>query len=251
MELQLAGKVILVTGASRGIGAAAAKALAGCGAKVIVNYVRARAKADEVIAAIEAAGGQALAIQADVRDRAAVAQMVRTAGERFGSIDVLVNNAHLDFPIKPFTSLTWPEIEAKVSGELKALYNCCQEVLPDMLQRRAGKLILVSSTLSRCPAEGFAAHAAAKAGLDGMARTMATELGPDGITVNVIAPGLTATDATADLPPQMREFITAATPMRRVGIPADVAGVVVLLASSLTDHVTGQYIPVDGGNYML
>jgi 3-oxoacyl-[acyl-carrier protein] reductase len=250
MELGLNGKVILVTGASRGIGAACARALAGYGAAVVVNYVQAADRAREVVAEIAAAGGRALALQADVRQREEVEKMVRTAGEQFGPIDVLVNNANISFPMRPFTDLAWPEIEAKLTGEIKGLYNCSQAVLPAMLARQAGKLILISSTLSRSPGEGFAAHSAAKAALDAMARAMATELGPRGITVNVISPGLTATDATADLPPQMREYIAGATPLRRVGVPEDVAGAVVMLASSLTDYITGQYLPVNGGNYM-
>ncbi|MFH7321008.1 SDR family oxidoreductase [Desulfurivibrio sp. D14AmB] len=250
MELQLTDKVVLITGASRGIGAACARALAACGAKVVVNYLQAAAQARAVVAEIEAAGGQALALPADVRDPEAVAQMVRTAVRELGPIDVLVNNAHINFPIQPLTTMAWPEIEAKLTGEIKALYNCCQAVLPAMRERKAGKLILVSSTLSRSPGEGFAAHSAAKAALDAMARGMAMELGPEGITVNVVSPGLTATDATADLPPEMKEFITAATPLRRVGIPEDVAGAVVFLASALADYITGQYLPVNGGNYM-
>jgi 3-oxoacyl-[acyl-carrier protein] reductase len=250
MELGLNGKVILVTGASRGIGAACARALAGYGAAVVVNYVQAADRAREVVAEIAAGGGRALALQADVRQREEVEKMVRAAGEQFGPIDVLVNNANISFPMRPFTDLAWPEIEAKLTGEIKGLYNCSQAVLPAMLARQAGKLILISSTLSRSPGEGFAAHSAAKAALDAMARAMATELGPRGITVNVVSPGLTATDATADLPPQMREYIAGATPLRRVGVPEDVAGAVVMLASSLTDYITGQYLPVNGGNYM-
>ena len=119
-----------------------------------------------------------------------------------------------------------------------------------MVQRRAGKLIFVSSTLSRDPGYGFAAHAAAKAAVDSMARVMATELGAMGITVNTIGPGLTETDATAGLPLEMKEQIAAMTPLRRVGQPEDVAAVAVFLASSLSDYLTGQYIPVCGGCYM-
>lgn len=250
MELKLTDKVVLVTGASRGIGAACARALAGCGAAVVVNYMRAEEQAQAVAADINAGGGRALALQADVRDREAVEKMVQTAAREMGPVDILVNNAHINFPIQPFTTLAWPDIEAKLTGEIKALYNCSQAVLPGMRERKAGKLILVSSTLSRSPGEGFAAHSAAKAALDGMARAMATELGPEGITVNVVSPGLTATDATAGLPAEMKEFITAATPLRRVGIPEDVAGAVVFLASALSDYITGQYLPVNGGNYM-
>jgi len=120
-----------------------------------------------------------------------------------------------------------------------------------MLSKRAGKLILVSSTLSRSPGAGFSAHAAAKGSMDSMAKVMATELGPQGVTVNVIGPGLTLTDATKHQPREMHEQIAAFTPLRRLGLPEDVAGVAVFLASRLSDYVNGQYISVNGGMFMV
>ncbi|HBI14836.1 MAG TPA: short-chain dehydrogenase [Desulfobulbaceae bacterium] len=250
MEIGIRGKVVLITGASRGIGAACAATLAQAGAAVAVNYLNSGDQAQRLVREIAAAGGQAMDVQADVRDPNAVERMAAGVIARFGRIDVLVNNANINFPIKPFIDLSWADIEDKITGELRALYNCSQAVLRDMLPRKAGKLIFVSSTLSRYPGYGFAAHAAAKAAMDGIARVMATELGPLGITVNTVGPGLTDTDATAGQPAAMKEQVAAMTPLRRIGQPQDVARVVAFLASPMADYLTGQYIPVCGGAFM-
>ncbi len=251
MDLGLKNKVALVTGASRGIGAATAKALAHHGAAVIINYIQSKDKAEQVLEEINAEGGRGMIFQADVRDTQAVDAMADAAIKKFGKIDVLVNNANINFPVKPFVELTWDEIEAKIMSEMKALYNCSQAVLKDMTRRKSGKLIFISSSLSRSPGFGFSAHAAAKSAMDGMAKVMATELGPLGITVNVVGPGLTLTDATAGQPKEMHEQVAAITPLRRLGMPDDIAGVVVFLASSLSNYLTGEYIPVTGGSFMI
>jgi 3-oxoacyl-[acyl-carrier protein] reductase len=251
MKLSIDGKVVIVTGSSRGIGAAIAQALGHQGATVIINYHNNRKKAETVLAQVKENGGNGIIFKADVRNADAVNAMVDNAIKTFGKVDVLVNNANIDFPIKPFIALTWEEINAKITGEMQALYNCSQAVLRDMSQRKAGKLIFISSSLSRQSAYGFAAHAAAKSAVDSMAKVMATELGPDGITVNVVGPGLVKTDATAGQPVEMHEQIAAFTPLRRIGMPDDVAGVTVFLTSSLSDYLTGQYIPVTGGSFMI
>jgi 3-oxoacyl-[acyl-carrier protein] reductase len=251
MDIGLNDKVAIVSGASRGIGAASAKALAHHGAAVVVNYVKSKDKAEEVLGDIEKAGGRGMVFRADVRDRDAVNEMVQSTLREFGKIDVLVNNANIDFPVMPFVELQWDQIEAKIVGEIKALYNCSQAVLKDMLNRKSGKLIFVSSSLSRFPGFGFSAHAAAKSAMDSMAKVMAMELGPSGITVNVVGPGLTLTDATAGQPQEMHEQVAAITPLRRLGLPGDIAGVVLFLASSFSDYLNGEYIPVTGGSFMI
>ena len=124
MALGLKDKVALVTGASRGIGAASAKALAHHGAKVVINYIKSKDKADELLDEIKIAGGQGMVYQADVRDKNAVNDMVESTLNEFGKIDVLVKNANINFPIRPFIELTWGQIETKILGEMKALYNC-------------------------------------------------------------------------------------------------------------------------------
>lgn len=247
----LEGKVALVTGASRGIGAAVAKALAFRGAAVVVNYKDNGKKADEVVSKIKEEGGKAVAVQADVRDRKAVDAMVTRALKELGPVDIMVCNASIGFPMKPFAELPWDDIEAKLVGEIKALYNCSRAVLDGMLERKQGKLIFISSGISRHPGYGFTAHAGAKAAMDGIARVMAMELGPMGITVNVVGPGLTRTDATSGLPDEVFRMTEQSAPLRRVGMPGDVAGAVVFLASPLSDYITGQYIHVNGGSHMM
>jgi 3-oxoacyl-[acyl-carrier protein] reductase len=242
MDLGLKDKVAIITGASRGIGAASTKALAHHGATVVINYIKSKEKAEELLDEIKKAGGKGMVCQADVRNQDAVDDMVESILNEFGKIDILVNNANINFPIKPFIELTWDQIEAKILGEMKALYNCSQAVLKDMLVRKSGKLIFVSSSLSRFPGFGFSAHAAAKS---------AMELGPAGITVNVVGPGLTITDATAGQPKEVHEQVAAITPLRRLGMPDDIAGVVLFLASSLSDYLNGEYIPVTGGSFMI
>jgi 3-oxoacyl-[acyl-carrier protein] reductase len=258
MELGLKDKVAIVTGASRGIGAASAKALAHHGATVVINYIKSKDKADELLNEIKKAGGKGMVFQADVRDQGAVNSMVESTLKEFGKIDVLVNNANINFPIsninfpiRPFIELTWVQLEAKILGEMKALYNCSQAVLKDMLNRKSGKLIFVSSSLSRFPGFGFSAHAAAKSAMDSLAKVMAMELGPSGLTVNVVGPGLTITDATAGQPKEVHEQVAAITPLRRLGMPDDIAGAVLFLASSLSDYLNGEYIPVTGGSFMI
>jgi len=251
MELGLKDKVAIITGASRGIGAESAKALAHHGATVVINYIKSKDKAEELLDEIKKAGGKGMVFQADVRDQDAVNDMVESTLNEFGKIDVLVNNANINFPIRPFIELTWEQIEAKILGEMKALYNCSQAVLKDMLSRKSGKLIFMSSSLSRFPGFGFSAHAAAKSAMDGMAKVMAMELGPSGITVNVVGPGLTITDATAGQPKEVHEQVAAITPLRRLGMPGDIAGVVLFLTSSLSDYLNGEYIPVTGGSFMI
>ncbi|MGW8161576.1 MAG: SDR family oxidoreductase [Desulfobulbales bacterium] len=251
MCIDLQGKVALVTGASRGIGAAIARSLADHDAAVVINYLQSADKAYALKHSITEAGGRAITVQADVRDRDAVDKMVDQAEKELGPIDILVNNANIDFPMQPFDEIAWPDIEAKLTGEIGAMVHCCQAVIPGMKQKKYGKIILVSSTLSREPGYGFAAHCAAKAAMDSLARTMAQELGPAGIYVNLVGPGLTRTDATAGLPPEVFAHTAEHVPLLRVAEPEDIASVVLFLASEMSDYITGQYIPVNGGGFMI
>jgi len=251
MCIDLQGKVALVTGASRGIGAAIARDLADHDAAVVINYLKSKDKAEELKNSITEAGGRAIAVQADVRDRGDVDMMVALAEKELGKIDILVNNANIDFPMQPFAEMAWTAIEAKLTGEIGAMVHCCQAVIPGMKEKKYGKIILVSSSLSREPGYGFAAHCAAKAAVDSLARAMALELGPSGIHVNVVGPGLTRTDATAGLPAEVFSHTAEHTPLLRVAEPGDIASVVMFLASEMSDYLTGQYIPVNGGGFML
>ncbi len=249
--MELKGKIALVTGASRGIGAATAKLLAARGAAVVVNYFQSEKAARGVVDAISASGGRAVALNADARERDQVERMVKEAEKALGPLDVLVINASIGFPVKPFLEYPWEAFEAKLVGELKAAFNCCKLVVPGMVARQAGSVIAISSGLSRHPGEGFCAHSSAKSALDAFVKSLALELGPSGVRANVVAPGLTLTDATSFLPAAVKESSARATPLRRNGLPEDIAGAVLFLASDASRFVTGQYIPVSGGMMML
>ena len=245
------GKIALVTGASRGIGRATAKLLAAEGAAVAVNYLQSESAALAVVEEIMDAGGRAIAVRADVRDENQVRSMVEEVEKKLGPVDLLVSNASIGFPVKPFTQFSWDEFEAKLSGEIRSAFFCCQAVLSGMIERKSGSIIAISSTLSRHSSPGFIAHSTAKSGLDAFVRSLAEEVGPFGIRVNVIAPGLTLTDATAWLPEEQKTMIADMTPLKRVALPEDVAGAVLALASDRSRFVTGSYIPVSGGLLML
>lgn len=247
----LKDRVALVTGASRGIGAATARLLAEHGAKVGVNFYQSEAPARELVERVTARGGRAVAVKADVRDAAQVSAMVAEVEAALGPIDTLVSNASIGFPMRPFLQYRWEDFEAKLVGELKAMFLCSQAVVPGMVARRAGCIIAVSSGLSRRPGPGFCAHSSAKSGLDGLVRALALELGPHGIRVNTVAPGLTDTDATAGLSEEIRAASARMTPLQRNGLPDDIAGAVLMLASDHGRFITGAYLPVSGGSLML
>jgi 3-oxoacyl-[acyl-carrier protein] reductase len=244
-------RVALVTGASRGIGAATARLLAAEGAAVGVNYVRNRAAGEAVVDQIRQAGGRAVLVQADVTSPEDVERMVTTVNAELGVIDIAVLNAGMEFPVVPFTEYQWEDFERKVVGELKAAFNCCKAVVPAMAKQHRGSIVAVSSSLSRHPDTGFVAHSTAKSGLDAFVKSLASELGQDGIRVNVIAPGLTITDATAFVPDSVKETIGAMTPLRRIASPEDIAGAILMLASDHAGFVTGTYTPVTGGYFMV
>ena len=246
----LQDKVAIVTGASRGIGAETAKLLAAHGAKVAVNYHMSGERAEQVLAEIRLKGGEGIAVRADVTDRAQVDAMVRETQEQLGPVDILVNNAAIGFPVVPFTEHRWDDFERKIVHEMAACFHPCQAVVPGMLRRGHGSIVNVSSGLSRSPGVGYSSHSAAKSALDAFSKSLALELGPAGVRVNVVAPGLTDTDATAFVPQQVREMIAQHTPLRRIARPEDVAGAVLFFCVDWSRFVSGAYLPVSGGALM-
>lgn len=244
------GKVALVTGASRGIGAATARILARHGASVAVNYFQSEEAARKVVSEIVDEDGSAVAVRADVRKMDQVEAMVRKVAETLGPIDTLILNASISFPVVPFLKFRWEDFEAKLVGEMQAAFFCCKAVVPSMVERKKGCIIGISSGLSRVVGEGFSAHSTAKSGLDAFMKSLALELGPQGIRVNVVAPGLTETDATAFLSQKEKDASAQATPLKRIGLPDDVAGAILFLSSEEARFISGAYLPVSGGMHM-
>ncbi len=242
--------MILVTGASRGIGAAAAKRLALGGASVAVNYFQNRQKAEEVLQEIEKADGRAMIFQADVTQKDQVDTMVEAISEKFGMVDVLVNNAYFPFEVGALHELAWPNLHRAIEHELAAFHNCVKAVLTGMIQKKSGKIIVVSTRLAQQPLPRMGAYAAAKSALESMANTMAIELGTLGITVNVATPAFTLTDASMIMPEQFRERVRESRPLKKHLYPEDVAGTIAFLASEESNMMTGSHILITGGSHL-
>lgn len=254
--MKFKGQVVLVTGASRGIGAAIARAFAQEGATVAVNYLANHAAADETVAACRAAGGDAWAVQADVGDAEAVRAMVDGVVLEAGRIDVVVNNAFRPYAFDPrhrklFGDVPWSDYQAQFDGAVGGAFNVCQAVLPHLRQRARGSIVNIATNLVENPVVPYHDYTTAKAALVAFSRNLAAELGPLGIRVNCVAPGLVyPTQASQATPEALREAITAATPLRRIARPEDVAGPVLFLASEWSGFMTGQVLFVDGGLVM-
>jgi len=247
--MMLEEKVAIVTGASRGLGRAVAFALAGAGAKVVVNYAGSADKAAEVVDEIGAQGGQAVAIQADVSNAVDVARLIDGALEAFGRIDILVNNAGItrDTLLLRMKEDDWDSV---LNTNLKGVFLTTKAVAKPMMKQRFGRIINLASVVGLTGNAGQANYAAAKAGIIGFTKSMAKELGSRGITVNAVAPGLIDTDMTAKLGEDLRAQMMAGIPLGRMGLPEDVASLVAFLVSDGANYITGQTINVDGGMVM-
>ena len=245
----LNGKVVLITGASRGIGAAAAKRVAQGGASVVVNYHQNRERALAVLQEAEKEGGKGMVFQADVTQKEQVEEMARAVREKFSAVDVLVNNAYFPFEVNPLHQISWEGLEKAMHHELVAFYNCTRAFIPGMMEKKKGKIIVVSTRLAQQPLPRMGAYAVAKAALEAMANTMAIELGPSGITVNVVTPALTLTDASAIMPEEFKERVRKSRPLQKHLYPEDVAGTIAFLASDETDMLTGSHILITGGSH--
>ena len=245
----LDGKTALVTGASRGIGLAIAIRLASEGAAVAINYAGNVKAAEEVKAVIEAAGGRAMLVQADVADSTAVDAMIKAVIEAFGQIDILVNNAGItrDGLLMRMKEEDW---DAVINTNLKGIFHCTKAVSKLMMKKRYGRIVNMASVVGLIGNAGQSNYAAAKAGVIGFSKSMARELASRGITVNMVAPGFIDTDMTAVLPDKVREAMVADIPLGKIGTPENVADAVVFLVSDQASYITGQTINVDGGMVM-
>ena len=245
----LDGKVALVTGASRGIGRAVALKLASEGAKVAINFAGSTAKAEEVKAEIEAKGGQAILVQANVADKEAVAAMVDKVVEAFGQIDILVNNAGITRD-GLLARMKEEDFEAVVDTNLKGVFYCTKAVAKLMMKSRSGRIVNMASVVGLTGNAGQTNYAASKAGVIGFSKSAAKELASRGITVNMVAPGFIATDMTDAMTDKAKEAVLGTIPLKREGTPEDVANAVLFLVSDSASYITGQIVNVDGGMVM-
>jgi 3-oxoacyl-[acyl-carrier protein] reductase len=248
--IDLSGKTAVVTGGSRGIGRAIALRLAGQGADVCISYRGNAAAADEVVAAIEAAGRTGLAVQADAVEQDSAKVLIDAALARFGRIDILVNNAGItrDDLIMRMKPEDWNDV---IATNLSGAFWTIKAVTRPMMKARAGRIINITSVSGQAGQMGQANYSSAKAGLIGLTKATARELASRGITCNAVAPGFILTELTQDLDPKLLDGIRDATPLGRFGTPEEIAAAVAFLASDEAAYITGQVLAVDGGLVMM
>lgn len=243
----LRDKVAMVTGASRGIGAAIAKALGEEGAGIVLNYQRGIGDPDGVLREIKDSGGEGIALQAELTKKEEVDSMIRYGLDHFGKIDILVNNYVSPVKFKGFNDLEWEDVQYQIDGTIKAAFYCCKGVLPGMKEKRWGRIINLNSTVIHKPISGSHAYAVAKAAMLAFTKNLAIEYGQYGITVNTVSPGMTLTKEVLALSDEVREKQIKITSLRRLNTTEEVARVVLFFASFWSDTITGSYLPVDGG----
>ncbi len=249
-------RVAVVTGASRGIGAATARALGAHGATVAVNYLHNTRAAHRVAEQVRALGGRAQPFAADVTDPAAAHAMVEEVCERFGPVDLVVNNALSSYDFDPLGRRTawdipWEDYETQFRGSVGGAFNVCRAAIPGMRAHGSGRIVNMVTDLIERPSVPYHDYSTAKSALRGFSRNLAAELGPFGITVNCIAPGLVyPTDSSRAATDQQRDELESGTPLRRLATPDDVAGAVLFFASEWSRFVTGACLFVNGGLVM-
>lgn len=245
----LSGKCAIITGASRGIGKAIALKLASLGANIVLNYRSSEKEAMEVENKIKEMGVEVLSIKGDISKLEEVENLVMKAKEKFGTIDIMVNNAGIT---KDTLLLRMKEedFDSVIDINLKGVFNCMKSITPIMIRQKHGKIINLSSVVGISGNAGQVNYAASKAGVIGMTKSLAKEVGSRGINVNAVAPGFIETDMTNELGDKFKEEAKKNIPLKRFGEPEDVAEVVAFLASESSNYVTGQVIHVDGGMLM-
>jgi acetoacetyl-CoA reductase len=245
---ELNNKVAIVTGGSRGIGAAISMELAKNGVKIVINYNSKKEIADKMVADIKEIGGEAYAVQADVSNSKDAEKLVKEAVNQFGRVDILVNNAGItrDRTFKKLSEEDWRKV---IDVNLNSVYNTTSVALPHLLESDAGRIINISSIIGQAGGFGQTNYAAAKAGLIGYTKSLALELAKSGVTVNAICPGFIGTEMVAAMPENVLEGIVSKVPQRRLGTPAEVASGVVFLCKDGA-YITGQQLNINGGLYM-
>ena len=248
MKQDLKGRVALVTGASRGLGGEIARKLAANGAALAINYFNSAARAEQLAAAINAEGGRSIAVGGDVRDEAQVAELVARVTQRLGPIDILVVNATGPQPMLPIEQLSWRIMLDQLEFFVKSPMLLAQAVVPGMKQRRRGRIINIGSEVFEKGLPNFSNYVSAKGAQLGLTRSWAMELAEWGITVNHVSPGWIPTERHDDVPQDAKDGYAARVPLRRMGVPDDVAEAVAFLASDAAAFITGQKLSVNGGN---
>jgi len=246
--IDLKGRVAIVTGGSRGIGAVIAKELAKHGVSVVINYNQSSEAADQVVREIEELGGQAYASQADVSDSAQARVLVEETLNKFGKIDFLINNAGItrDRTFRKLNEENWRKV---IDVNLNSVYNTTSAALPAILESDAGRIINISSVIGQAGGFGQTNYSAAKAGMIGFTKSLALELAKTNVTVNAICPGFIETDMVREIPEEIQEKIVAKIPQRRFGKPEEIARGVIYLCQD-GEYITGQELNINGGLYM-
>ena len=245
----LAGRTVIVTGAATGIGQAFAIGAATQGANVVVADMH---SADETVAAVQAAGGQALAVRVDVADNPSVQAMAAAALQRFGRIDGLINNAAYfrEVTLTPFEDLDPAQWDRLFAVNVKGVWQCCKAVMPAMRAQKSGAVVNIASVVALAGQPGYLHYVASKGAVLSMTKGLAKECGPHGVRVNVIAPGFVITDATKNRPVEWQQSFLKARALSREQRPDDLVGTALYLLSDLAAFVSGQTIVVDGGHIM-
>ena len=247
--MKLQDKIAIVTGAGRGIGRGIALELANQGAKVVVNYSRSADAAEQTVAEIVAAGSEAFAVQGDVANAAQVEAVVKTTQEKFGRVDILVNNAGVTRD-KLILRMTEDDWDAVLDTNLKGAFFCARYVAPVMLKQKSGVIVNVGSVVGKVGGAGQVNYSASKAGLVGLTKSLAKELGSRNIRVNAVAPGFIETDMTDFMKDEQRDLLVKQIPLGRLGAAEDVARVVAFLCGPDAAYIQGEIISIDGGLFM-
>lgn len=242
---------VLITGASRGIGSAAAMLLGQSKSRIVLNYNSDKESAEELCQSLIDIGADAIAVQADVSDSVQVQKMVKKAISHYGTLTGLVNNACPKIiPVK-FLDSNWDDYQKHIDVQLKGMFNCTKEVLPFFLQNKNGSIVSVASIAADNPPIYWSSYVASKSSMIGLNRSLAHEFGPSGIRFNVVSPGTTDTKMISEIPEKARLLIKMQTPLRQIATPEDVAGTIEFLLSDRSKHITGEIIRVCGGQVML